>query len=188
MKSEYSGLSIEGLRVGEWMETFRGVKFYPQDPLPGEILIEDIAHALSNLCRFGGHSDAFYSISQHSVLVSELVPREMKLTALLHDASEAYIGDVIRPIKPYLPEYIAFEHRIMTAISIRFGLKWPMPKEVKEADNLALAIEKRCFKKMSTQKWDVDELDTTKSMQIIPLMPIEAERLFLSRFEALVHE
>lgn len=187
MKSEYSGLSTEGLRVGDWMETFKGIAFYPQDPLPGEILIEDIAHALSNMCRFGGHSDSFYSVAQHSVMVSNLVSEQLALTALLHDASEAYILDVPRPIKPYLGGYAEMEHKIMTAVAIRFGLIWPMPKEVKVADNTALAIEKRCFKKNLSRKWDVDELDTTKSIQIVPMLPIEAETYFLSRYEQLVN-
>lgn len=183
---EKQRVNTEGLRVGDWLETVSGVAFYPLDPLPGEVLIEDIAHALSNICRFGGHADEFMSVAQHSVLVSTLVPEELALTALLHDASEAYIGDVIRPIKPYLRDYAEMEHRIMTAIAIRFGMIWPMPKAVKHADNLALAIEKRCFKKNSTRPWDVDELDTTKSINIVPLAPHEAKQFFLKRYYEII--
>lgn len=172
-------------RIGDWMETYHGVQFYPQDPRPDEILIEDIAHALSNQCRFAGHVDNFYSVAQHSVLVSTFVPEALALTALLHDASEAYLVDIPRPLKPYLTGYADIENKVMTAVAIQFSMIWPMPKAVKAADNLALAIEKRCFKKNSKRTWDVEELDTTKSIQIVPLLPKDAEKLFLDRFEEL---
>lgn len=171
-------------RVGDWMETYSGGKFYPLDPRPDEIDIKDIAHALSNICRFAGHVSKFYSVAQHSVLVSRIVPEELKLTALLHDASEAYLSDIPRPLKLSLPEYQKIEHSVMTAIAIKYGLVWPMPKEIKVADNTILAVEKRCLKPNSQFIWSVEELDD-KSMLINPFFPNVAELVFMQEFEYL---
>ena len=86
-------------RVGDWIQTMSGVIFYPLDPRPEEIRIEDIAHALSHQCRFAGHCREFYSVAEHSVRVSRELPQEFMLWGLLHDASEAYLVDLPRPIK-----------------------------------------------------------------------------------------
>src|SRR5271156_4912831 len=80
-----------------WIQTFTGKKFYPFNPKPQDIDIRDIAHALSNICRFTGHTKRFYSVAEHSRNVAKLVPAHMKLQALLHDASEAYLCDIARP-------------------------------------------------------------------------------------------
>ena len=88
---------------GTWIQTSSGGKFYYDSDDTDCINIEDIAHALSNPCRFGGHSGRFYSVAQHSVVVAYLVEKELMLTALLHDASEAYVVDVPRPLKRILP-------------------------------------------------------------------------------------
>ena len=81
------------------MVTYTGKEFYPLDPNPADIDIKDIAHALSNCCRFAGHIKSFYSVAQHSVIVSELCEPENALAGLLHDASEAYLSDIARPVK-----------------------------------------------------------------------------------------
>ena len=78
--------------------TASGLGFDPEDPKPEAIVIEDIAHALSNICRFGGHTGSFYSVAQHSVLVSLHTNAKFARAGLMHDASEAYIGDIIRPV------------------------------------------------------------------------------------------
>ena len=77
-------------RIGSWLQTYTGKKFYPFDPREEEVDILDIAHALSQLCRFGGHTKEFYSVAEHCVLVSMCCPSEVKLLGLLHDAAEAY--------------------------------------------------------------------------------------------------
>ena len=128
---------------GPNMQLASGKPFFPLDPRPDEIDIEDIAIALSRICRFGGHTKSFYSVAEHSILVSLLVPDEHRLTALLHDATEAYIGDMIRPLKSQIPQFSEIENNIWSAIAERFSLPVEMPSCVKDADVLALAIEKR---------------------------------------------
>lgn len=126
--------------------TFTGRMMNPLDPKPSDIDILDIAHALSNCCRFCGHVRSFYSVAQHSVLVSRIVAPEHALIALMHDASEAYLSDIARPIKQQ-PEfgdvYKAAEERLMLAIGERFGFDWPMPPEVHVADEILLRSEQR---------------------------------------------
>src|SRR4029077_8735123 len=125
-----------------------GTKFYILDPNPKIISIETIAHALSQVCRWAGQCEKFYSVAQHSVLVSEIVPDELALQGLLHDASEAFIGDITSPLKEAMeigaPGMLRFlENRIHQAVATRFGLEWPYSAEVKQADRIALATEKR---------------------------------------------
>lgn len=128
---------------GPNMQLASGKPFFPLDPRPDEIEIDDIAIALSRICRFGGHTTTFYSVAEHSILVSLLVPDEHRLTALLHDATEAYIGDMIRPLKSQIPQFSEIENNLWSAIAERFSLPVEMPSCVKDADVLALAIEKR---------------------------------------------
>src|SRR5437868_2917508 len=122
-------------RKGGWMQTSSGVAYYPLDPLPGDINIEDIAHALSNLCRFGGHCRRFYSVAEHSILVSRVVPRQHALQGLLHDATEAYMVDVPRPLKVELDNYARIEDLNWRCIAAVFGVPYEMHESVKRADN-----------------------------------------------------
>jgi hypothetical protein len=121
---------------------------------PDTIRIEDIAHALSMVPRFGGHLPVPYSVGQHSLGVLNTVMewpqpagttaeeiRMTRLQALLHDASEAYLGDMPSPIKQHLPDFGALEERIMQVIAKKFGFPWPMLPEVKEADRIMLEAE-----------------------------------------------
>lgn len=128
------------------IETFSGIVFEPLNPDPSLIAIEDIAHALGNSCRFTGHVRKFYSVAQHCVMGTDLVQAKLKLTMLLHDASEAYLSDIARPIKMQ-PEfgtvYKAAEHKLEEAIAERFGLIYPYPDEIKWADNVMLRTEQR---------------------------------------------
>jgi hypothetical protein len=136
------------MRKGDWIQTFTGVEFYPLDPRPEEICIEDIAHALSNQCRYSGHVKHFYSVAEHSIRVLELCPREWHAWALLHDAAEAYLVDLPRPVKRYSEIgrlYREAEDLLMIAICERFGLTWqdPMPEPVERADKAMLWVESR---------------------------------------------
>ena len=112
---------------------------------PDQICIEDIARGMSNMCRFAGQLENFYSVAQHSVYVSQIVPPEYALEALLHDATEAYMGDIASPLKAMLPDYKAVEKRIEAVIREKFGLPPIMTVDVHYADLVMLATEKRDF-------------------------------------------
>ncbi|MBC2594898.1 phosphohydrolase [Ruficoccus amylovorans] len=169
-------------RKGDWMQTWSGIRFYPLDPRPEDILIEDIAHALAHICRFGGHVCAFYSVAQHSIMVSDALPDELALDGLLHDATEAYLGDVVRPLKLSLPQYVEAEQKLEAMIAEKFGLKFPMHEAVKDVDNRALFAERRdLFKIHRDWGWSVEPLPRL----ILPWSPEEAEREFLGAFTAL---
>lgn len=140
------GVDVENKR-GAFMSVYSGGKFFPLDPKPEEVHIEDISHALSQQNRFNGHLKWPYTVAQHSVLCSKYIvgSDELKLYALLHDAGEAYIGDVIRPVKFYLPMFKEVENKIMDSVLRRFGLS-PSNSDhaaVKTIDNLMCAAEKR---------------------------------------------
>lgn len=148
--------------------------------------LDDIAHALGNLCRFTGHTEHFDSVAQHSVIVSELVPQADALAGLLHDATEAYVGDVSRPLKQLLPEYRLIEHGIWLAIAERFGVPATLPASVKEADNVSLLWERRDLLGKPIEPWSqsVEEAVVARVPEehYRPMDPEEATGAFLSRF------
>jgi hypothetical protein len=102
-----------------------------------------IFQALSNICRFTGHCNEFYSVAEHSYYCSKLVPPELAWDALMHDAAEAFLGDVSRPLKALLPEYKALEQKTEDALAERFNLRRPLPPEIKHADRQMLALEQQ---------------------------------------------
>lgn len=123
--------------------TFSGKEIDLLNPTVEDICIEDIAHALPNICRFNGHVKRFYSVAEHSILCANLIQnKKYRLEALLHDASEAYLGDVTRPLKASLPEYSSIEKNFQRVIAKKFGFAYPMPKEVIEIDDYLLSIER----------------------------------------------
>lgn len=134
-------------RIGAFMQTYMGRQFWPIDPRPEEVDIRDIAHALSMACRYSGHCLRFYSVAEHSVLIAYWLRKQgaapdVQLWGLMHDASEAYLTDVIRPIKPSLTNYYGLEENLMRVITARFGMAPDMPAAVKEADNRILSDER----------------------------------------------
>lgn len=165
-----------------WIQTYSGRKFNPLAPVEGAIVIQDIAHALAMLCRFTGHCKRFYSVAQHSVLVSYLCNHEDALHGLLHDASEAYLQDLPRPLKRSgkFENYKEYEHVLQSMIYERFGLDTKEPKSVKIADTLLLATEARDLMGPLHSDWKqpVEPLP----MKIEPLGPAEAKNLFMKRF------
>lgn len=170
-------------RKGDWMQTFTGRAFWPMDPRPDEIEIEDIAHALSMMCRYAGHCLRFYSVAEHSVLLARAVPRDVALWALLHDAAEAYIVDVPRPLKPFLPGYKHAEAQVESAIAERFGLALPMPPSVKEADNRILHDESAQNMAAPPQPWNLPGEPLGVRLQF--WSPARARAEFMSEFRAL---
>jgi len=164
------------------MQTYTGKRYYPVDPRADEVDIIDIAHALSMLCRFGGHCNRFYSVAEHSVCVSHLVPREHALLGLLHDATEAYVCDVPRPLKLSLPEYKDAEHLNWLAIATHFGLPFAMPACVKHADNAVLYAEQQVLMRPDPGRgWCVGETGDidVRDVRIRCWSPEVAERAFL---------
>lgn len=175
------------LRTGEWFQTFLDGQFWPLDPRASEVYIEDIAHALSMQTRFAGHCKRFYSVAQHSVLVSENVPDEDAFWGLMHDASEAYLQDVISPLKRsgIMDGYRAVEQKVMAAIADRFVLALPEPDSVRIADKRMLATEKRDIRGPAPAQWNADHLAPPFDFKIVPWSQREAEWVFLSRFAEL---
>jgi hypothetical protein len=141
---------------GDWIQTATGRQFWPIDPHADEVFIDDIAHALSMLCRFGGHCLRFYSVAEHSVLLSRAAAPEDRLWALLHDATEAYLVDVPRPLKPFLVGYKEAEGKIMRAVCEKFGLGDDMPDRVKDADKRILFDERSQNMATAPVRWASD--------------------------------
>lgn len=156
--------------------------FYVFDPRPEDLDIEVIAHSLSLRCRFGGQIRTFYSVAQHSVIASYLCPNYPR-EGLMHDAAEAYIGDMIRPLKMHMPDFAAAERVIEIAIARRWGLEWPWPAEVKQADNIMLATEKRDLCVPNDLDWG--PLPDPMPAPIEPWPWEGAKRRFLERAEQL---
>lgn len=172
-------------RAGDWMQTFTGKQFWPLDPRPEDIDPLDIARALSMLCRYNGHVDRFYSVAEHCVLMSLWVPEEDALWALLHDATEAYVGDMIRPLKRHMPDYQDAENRVMAAIVERFGLSsLSMPSSVHEADSRILLTERNTLMGLTSHKWVVDSLEPLP-VHVVGDDPMFAEARYLDRLHAL---
>ena len=170
---------------GDWMQTYSGGRFYPLHPRPEDIEPQDIAHALSLLCRFGGHIDRFYSVGEHCVLMSEAVSPKFALIALLHDATEAYVVDVPSPLKRALPDYRAIEASVWLAIVERFGLDPVEPPEVKEADNRILLTERNRLMSKAGGDWDIDGIFEPLPVLIEGWTPEQAERRYLERLSQL---
>lgn len=123
------------------IKTFTGQCFDLLAMDPETIVIEDIARALSMNCRWGGHTKHFYSIAMHSIHVCDLVTEDNKLAALMHDASEAYLLDIPKPFKNLLPDYMAYEDRLMRVIAEKYGFEYPINPDVKFADKKAADFE-----------------------------------------------
>lgn len=173
-------------RKGDWMQTYSGIQYWPLDPDPKEVNIEDIAHALSLSCRYNGHCLRFYSVAEHSVHLSQYVTEDAALWALLHDASEAYITDIIRPIKPHLTNYYTLEDLNMKAICERFGLPELMPSEVKDADNRILLDELNQNMTKPPAPWNIP--GTPLGVDLNFWSPETAELMFLNRFHELYED
>lgn len=171
------------------LRLYSGTYFQPSNPCPEDMHIEDIARALSQLCRFGGHTNRFYSVAEHSVLVYEVLGPEHEAWGLLHDACEAYLVDIPYPLK-MLPEFEGYrlmEEKIQRAVAERFGLPWPMPEAVEHVDKRLAVLEMECLFDPPFRT-DVEEFQVTplKPMALPGFSPTQAEWEFLAAFQDLV--
>lgn len=175
-------------RKGDWIQTNQGKRFYPLDPRPEDVDIVDIAHALSMQCRYGGHAKTFYSVAEHCIILADCVMMgigniEHAFAALMHDAAEAYILDLPRPIKGMLPGYVEMESKIEAVIFEKFGVKQESLAFIKDWDRAILMDErKHLFKDPLPWGTDCEPLG-------INLHYLSRERAFgafMARFETLV--
>lgn len=196
-------------RKGDWMETWQGVRFYPLDPRPEEVLLADIAHHLARINRYNGACELeHYSVAEHSVLMSEWLLDEYEDPALayqglFHDAPEAYIGDMVRPLKRNMPAFVDAEGPIYDAIVQRFqvlrlahgadqaffafmneGTSYELDDRVKEADNRILVDERAQVMRPSGNTWGINHL-TPLGIRIEGWSPSFAEHFFLAKERSL---
>ena len=169
----------ENLYTKDCIRTFTGHYIDPFNPDPAKICIEDIAHALSMIPRFGGHLPVFYSVAEHSVMCALSSRHEDVLAALLHDASEAYLMDIPSPIKSRLPGYKEAEANLMRIIANKFGFEYPLNDNVKIEDVRALEWE-----------WNFIMLREKSMIPGKPLVytPKQAEKAFLKLYKEFRHK
>jgi len=196
---------VEG-RVGEWMQVSSGGKFFPLDPRPSEIHIDDIANGLALTCRYGGQGDIhrFYSVAEHSLLMAEyalgqvyardsgntgVVVLRIAFLALMHDAAEAYVGDLVYPVKQNAgAEFKKMEHNIQRVIMRKYGAeedadRWD--EEVKQLDGRILVNEKAVLFKGPVQAWSTDTYSPLEEIEIHCYDALTVKKRWLHLFHRL---
>lgn len=169
---------------GLFVSTYRGHRFYPLDPCIDDVDIEDIAHGLAYQCRFNGQTSSFYSVAQHSLLVASIVPECLRLPALLHDAAEAYLGDIVKPLKMLVPQFSVIEKQVAAIISQRFAVYECDHPQIKIADLVLLATEKRDLMPNSVESWASIAGVAPLGEPIVAQAPEFAKADFLAAWEA----
>lgn len=187
---------------GHWMQTFTGRAFHPLAPRTEDVSGEDIAHALSMQCRYNGHVQRFYSVAEHCVLLCDwayyrmpaanggnrLNRVEAALWALLHDAAEAYCGDMVRPLKLHMPDFCEVDDRLTAVIAERFGLVGSVvPDVVKAIDTRILIDERTALLSTPPADWSLGEV-LPLGVKIHGWTPAEAKVEYLARLAALTGE
>jgi hypothetical protein len=177
-----------------WISLLSGATFNYNKPEESNVTVEDLASALSNVCRFSGHLPRFYSVAQHLVNASRIVSSGNAFTALMHDTTEAFTNDLPTPLKWSLPIFKELETKIESAMGEKFGFEFPYPPEVKEADTIMLMLEKY-YVKEDDSLWPHYEKYTKEYVEpyrhLVDLdswQPRRAKREFLERFEELNNE
>jgi len=174
-----------------WNQTFSGLAFDLVDPDPSMISIKDIAISLANQCRFNGHTKRFYSVAEHSLYVSRVLPRDLAFCGLMHDAAEAYVGDMTSPLKTLVLGFSELEGRIWRTICARFSLPVELPEAVHVADTRMMITEGEFLMAPAPRPWKIrgDRFELREIGLDYPgqfgLPPREAHRRFLERFAEL---
>jgi len=189
-----------------WQRMLSGRRLDLLDPTPVDIEIEDIAHGLAFVARWNGqtHGDFAYSVAEHSLLVESLygrispnTPIKWRLAALLHDAPEYVIGDMISPVKAAVgPGYGELDDRLTAAIHIRFGLPAVIPvsvkKQIKKADRISAwmeAVQIAGFsKEEATKLFGKPDSDVIDGLSIVLRTPVETRKDFTARHHVLLKE
>lgn len=183
-------------RKGDWMEVASGTRFYPLDPRAEEVHLVDIASSLSKQCRYNGHTRFFYSVGEHSLLMADWLYATygdpfLAYQGLMHDAPEAYIGDMVRPLKRNMPDFVAAERPIWQAITHALPIlqrlrnwlpAYELDGRVKEADNRILVDERAQVMRPSSNPWGIDHLEPL-GVTILGLEPGDVETRFLAAEE-----
>jgi hypothetical protein len=172
-----------------WLETFSGRQFFFMRPTPDMIDVADIAYALGRLCRYGGHTQQFYSVAEHSVLLARWLEAGgcdalTVFSGLMHDATEGYLVDIPRPIKHVLRDYRVIEDGLAMAIHDKFGVLYPLPRIVHEADSRILVDERAQAMSDSGNEWGTDGL-VALGVSLQFWLPDEAPHRFLAEFARL---
>ena len=180
-----------------WIALLSGAKFNYNKPEESDVTIDDIATALSNICRYAGHLPRFYSVAQHLVNTSRIVKPEYAYTALMHDTAKAFTNDLPTPLKWALPIFKDLETSIEGAMAKKFGFQFPYPAEIKEADTVMLILEKNYIKGDNSVWPAYQEIEReilrrkNKLLKLVDLdswQPRRAKREFLERYEELKNE
>lgn len=160
---------------------YSGTYFNFERPHETPVTIEDVARGLSHICRFAGQCPTFYSVAEHSVHVSRIVPPELAWDGLMHDAAEAFIGDVAKPLKVLLDDYAVIEARVESAIAAQFAFSHPTPPDVKRADIQMLRLEQKELM-ANDHNWEWTKgYEPPSGVCIECLYPDDAMALFLAR-------
>lgn len=162
------------------------------DPRAEDVDIEDIAHSLGMLCRYGGHSDSFYSVGEHCVVMSKFVSYHAKFHALIHDAAEAYVTDLPRPLKWLFPRYRELEDEISDVIYEYLGVDTPSPEikaEIKLADWRMCLTERAQLMDGVSFDWVCDNQGIEPfDYTLMKWYPTQAKRAYLEKFKELMEE
>lgn len=176
------------IKMDDGIALLSGALFNYNKPEESQVTVEDIASALSNVCRFSGHLPRFYSVAQHLVNTSRIVPEEHAFTALMHDTAEAFTNDLPTPLKYALPIFKELEEKIESAMSKKFDFQYPYPDAIKLADTQMLLLEKN-YVKEDKNEWqyykDVKFKHLKPLVDLDSWQPRRAKREFLERFNEL---
>lgn len=176
------------VELGDGIRLLSGALFDYSRPHESNVLIDDIAAALSKVCRFAGHIHQFYSVAQHAVNTSLIVAEDHAFDALMHDTAEAFTNDIPTPLKYAVPMFKELETQIESAMAQRFGFAYPLPDAVKLADAQMLSIEKTCLKRDYSEWGVLAGIETAHVEHLVdlsPWTPDEAHERFLLRYEEL---
>lgn len=174
-------------RIGDWIQTFSGIAAYPFDLRPEEVELEDIAHSLSHICRFNGHTVTFFSVAEHSVRVCDAASPRAKPFALFHDSAETFFCDLASPVKKSLEGYKEAENRALDVILGKFDIEADekIREEVHIIDQRIRIDERNQLMRPPIHPWGKTEIQPL-GIKILPMSPDVAKRAFIATAQKLL--